>query len=245
MHCDWSEKVALYVDNELEAAAQEEVSTHLRTCPDCAAAMMDQMELKKAVRTAGRRFSAPPELRSSIRTSLAPARSRRPFWQWSLVAACVLFLAAVGILIFANSSRNNAFLAEVVDQHITTLASQNPVDVISSDRHTVKPWFQGKLPFSFNLPELANSPFTLIGGRTVYLQQSPGAEMLYEVRKHKISVFVVQARNSRGESLRRNRDLSFTVQSWTQGGLQFYLVTDAAKEDAAQLASMLQQANRL
>jgi anti-sigma factor RsiW len=244
MNCEWREKVALYVDDELEPAAQAEVFTHLHACPDCAATMLDQMELKKAVRMAGRRFIAPPELRATIRKSVVPSAKGRYVWQWGLIAACLVLVAALGLFVLRKTSASDPLMAEVVDQHITTLASQNPVDVISSDRHTVKPWFQGKLPFSFNLPELANTSFTLIGGRAVYLEQNPGAELLYEVGKHKISVFVLPARDGRRSSA-PNGNLSFTVQSWNQDGLRFYLVTDAAKEDAVRLASMFREANRL
>ncbi len=244
MNCEWREKVALYVDDELEPAAQEVVSTHLRACPECAAAMLEQMELKKSVRIAGQRFNAPPELRASIRKSVVQPDKGRHVWQWGLIAASVVLLAALGLFLLRKTNTGDPLIAQVVDQHITTLASQNPVDVVSSDRHTVKPWFQGKLPFSFNLPELASTPFSLVGGRTVYLEQNPGAELLYEVGKHKISVFVLAARDGRRASA-PNRNLSFTVQSWNQGGLRFYLVTDAAKEDAAKLANMFREANRV
>ena len=77
---------------------------------------------------------------------------------------------------------------------MATLASANPVDVISTDRHTVKPWFEGKIPFTFNLPELEGSPFALVGGRVSYLNQSPGAELIFRVRQHQISVFIFQER---------------------------------------------------
>ena len=80
---------------------------------------------------------------------------------------------------------------------MATLASASPVDVISADRHTVKPWFQGKIPFAFNLPELQNSEFSLLGGRMTYLDQTPGAHLIYDVRKHHISVFIFQEQSLR------------------------------------------------
>ena len=87
--------------------------------------------------------------------------------------------------------------SEIADLHVATLASSSPVDVISTDRHTVKPWFQGKIPFAFDLPELQNSEFSLLGGRMTYLDQTPGAHLIYDVRKHHISVFVFQERSLR------------------------------------------------
>jgi len=131
----------------------------------------------------------------------------------------------------------------LVDQHVIMLASVNPVDVVSTDKHVVKPWFQGKLPFTFNPPELAaGSPFTLIGGKLVYAQHAPGAELVYQVRQHKISVFIFQARDVHGEPTAGNQ--AFVVNGWQQGGLQYYIVTDAAREDADRLRALLQDANR-
>jgi anti-sigma factor RsiW len=242
MNCEWRQKAALYVDDQLEPSAQEEFSAHARDCAECSAAMIDQMELKKSVRLAGRRFTAPPELRAAIRRNVSRADVRRPVWQWAAITASLLLLAVITLLLSSRWKQTDRMMAEVVDQHITTLASANPVDVVSTDRHTVKPWFQGRLPFSFNLPELTGSPFTLVGGKTVYLEQNPAAELLYEIRKHRISVFVLQARDDKNNAVAP--ELAFTVNAWTEGRLRFYLVTDASKDDAAQLVALFQQANR-
>jgi anti-sigma factor RsiW len=127
------------------------------------------------------------------------------------------------------------------------LASANPVDVVSSDRHTVKPWFQGKLPFTFNLPELQNSPFKLIGGRLTYFQQSPGAQLLFEIRKHRISVFIFQ---NRAELSRLNAEswlrgkLAFNSETWIEGGLRYFVVGDAGAPDVHDLCELLKSAAR-
>ena len=157
----------------------------------------------------------------------------------------MLLIAALAYSLYSRPKESNPILAQLVDEHVSMLASEHPVDVISSDKHTVKPWYQGKLAFTFDPPELAkDSPFSLIGGRLAYPQESPGAELVYQVRQHKISVFVFQARNAEGPSSATSRTLSFTMKGWTQGGLQYYLVTDASKDDADKLASLFQDANR-
>jgi anti-sigma factor RsiW len=245
MNCEWRQKTLLYADDELDSAAQAQVAAHLQGCAECSAAVAEQLQWKKSVRLAGQRFSAPPELRKSIRQKMRVVENRSPSWRWAFSAAVLLLVTALGLLLLRpRQPQPDVIAAEIVDQHITTLASQNPLDVLSTDRHTVKPWFQGKLPFAFNLPELANSPFTLIGGKSVYVQQSPGAELLYEIRKHKISVFVFQSHENNKEPEGSDKRLSFTVQHWSQGGLQFYLATDATKEDAARLMTLFQEANR-
>lgn len=241
--CESREKIGLYVDGELEPGAEQAVASHLQGCAECSAAVLEQQELKKAVRVAAKRFSAPPELYASVRRQISPKESARPWLKWSPIAASMVLLAVVSFAWLLRPSAPSATVAQLIDQHVIMLASVNPVDVISSDKHTVKPWFQGKLPFTFNPPELAaDSPFKLLGGKLVYAQHSPGAELVYQVRQHKISVFIFQARDVRGEPSAGNQ--TFVVNGWQQGGLQYYIVTDAAREDADRLRELLKDANR-
>jgi anti-sigma factor RsiW len=120
------------------------------------------------------------------------------------------------------------------------------VDVISTDQHTVKPWFQGKIPFAFNLPELQNSEFSLLGGRMTYLDQTPGAHLIYDARKHHISVFVFQERSlpdKLDESLVSPKKLPFNLETWSQGGLRYFVVGDASAADIDGLAKLLRAAS--
>jgi anti-sigma factor RsiW len=129
---------------------------------------------------------------------------------------------------------------------VATLASSSPVDVISTDRHTVKPWFQGKIPFAFNLPELQNSEFTLLGGRMTYLDQTPGAHLIYDVRKHHISVFVFQERSlplDLGQNFFASRKQPFNMETWSEGGLRYFVVGDASAADIDSLAKLLKAAS--
>lgn len=241
--CEWRNKIGLYVDGELEPAAEQAFAGHLQSCADCSAAVLEQQELKKAVRVAGKRFTAPPELYASVRRQISPKEAARPWLKWSAMIASMALLAVVAFAWLFRPSAPSATVAQLIDQHVTMLASVNPVDVISSNKHVVKPWYQGKLPFTFNPPELAaDSPFTLIGGKLVYVQHSPGAELVYQVRQHKMSVFIFQARDVRGEPSAGSQ--TFIVNGWQQGGLQYYIVTDAAREDAEQLRALLEDANR-
>jgi anti-sigma factor RsiW len=243
MNCEWREKTGAYVDGELEPDVELAFTGHLQGCAACSAVVLEQQELKKAVRLAGRKFSAPPELYSSVRAQIRPAAVKRPWWMWSSLAATAVVLFAV--FAFILSSRTQAVkpeVAQLIDLHVSMLATGH-LDVISEDRHTVKPWYQGKIPFTFNQPELAkDSPFKLIGGNLVYTQHSPGAELVYQVRQHKISVFIFQARDVHGEPSAAGQ--TFVVNGWQQGGLQYYVVTDAAREDADRLRTLLEDANR-
>ena len=244
MNCEWREKTGLYVDGELELPAEQAFAGHLENCPGCSAAVLEQQELKKTVQLAGKRFSAPPELYASVRAQMhAPVRAKLPWQKWITAFAAVALLAVFGFVWFSRPQASGVAVAQLVDQHVTTLASVNPIDVVSEDRHTVKPWYQGRLAFTFNLPELGkDSPFKLLGGKVVYAQHAPGAELLYQVRQHKISVFIFQARDVHGEASAGNQ--RFVVNSWQQSGLQYYVVTDAAREDAERLRALLEDANR-
>jgi len=232
----------MYVDGELEPAAEQAFTGHLQSCAECSAAVLEQQELKKAVRVAAKRFTAPPELYASVRRQIHPKESARPWLKWSAVLASTALLAVLSFAWLFRPAAPSATVAQLIDQHVIMLASVNPYDVISQDPHTVKPWFQGKVPFTFNPGVPADSPFKLLGGKLVYAQRSPGAELVYQVRQHKISVFIFQARDVHGQATGSN--LAFTVNGWQQGGLQYYLVTDAAREDADQLRALLEDANR-
>lgn len=246
-NCEWREKIGLYVDGELEPREEQAITGHLQNCADCSSVVLEQQALKKAIRVAGKRFTAPPDLYVSVQRQIRPERNSglwmKPWLKWSTIAASTFLLAVITFALLSRPSASNATVAQLVDQHVIMLASVNPVDVVSSDKHTVKPWFQGKLPFTFNPPELAaGSPFTLIGGKLVYAQHAPGAELVYQVRQHKISVFIFQSRDVHGEPAASNQ--AFVVNGWQQGGLQYYIVTDASREDADRLRTLLEDANR-
>ncbi len=148
-------------------------------------------------------------------------------------------------LLVINFQHRRATYAELTDLHVTTLASANPVDVISEDRHTVKPWFAGRIPFTFNLPELQNSGFALSGGRVVYLQHSSGAQLLYTLRKHRLSVFIFQDGQAwPGMMNGVSSELSFHTESWRQDGLRYVIVGDVSDADIHSLAGLFRQAAR-
>jgi anti-sigma factor RsiW len=244
MSCEWQEKIGLYVDEELAPATQQEVSAHLTGCRECAAAVAEQLALKKAVRVAGNKFTAPPELHAAIYRQLHPGKDRSSWWKWVAAVTALTALALAVLLVLPKPAQNEPMLAGLVDQHITALASSHPVDVISEDRHTVKPWFQGKLAFTFTPPELAGTSYKLIGGKQVFVQQKPGAQLFYAAGAHKISVFIFQAKDGVAHAPSWGRSQSFNSCAWSQGGLTFYLVTDATREEASRLVSLFQQANK-
>jgi anti-sigma factor RsiW len=239
----WSEKLDTYLDGELPPDEERALREHLRGCAACSSDSLGRIQAKRAIQSAGQRFVPDAAFRARIQKSLGlrPARSR---WQWlpALATSAVAALLIVGVLsVSRGRSREQHLIGELADLHVATLASANPVDVISTDRHTVKPWFEGKIPFTFNLPELEGSPFTLVGGRVSYLNQSPGAELIFRVRQHQISVFVFQERavEEMGTKETASTELSFNVRSWSRNGLRYFMIGDASAEDLDKLSNLL------
>jgi anti-sigma factor RsiW len=243
MTCDsWTEKLDAHFDGELSADEARALDEHVRQCPACTAESLRRLQLKRAVQAAGRRFVPDPAFRLRIQKSIA---ARRPSlwtrgWLPSLATVCAVIVIA-SLVTLKGDRREQQLVSELADLHVATLASANPVDVVSTDRHTVKPWFAGKIPFTFNLPEVKDSPFLLVGGKVSYLDQSPGAELIFRVRNHQISVFIFQERaTQRAQS--SGTILSFQLRSWTQNGLRYFVIGDASGQDLDKLSEMLKNA---
>jgi anti-sigma factor RsiW len=247
MACDsWLPKLDAYLDGELSAAEMSAFDAHVRGCPSCAADALGRVQLKRAVRNVGHHFTASPEFRQNIRAQVAERSSARMRfgWIWAAAASLALILAAFlsGWLTRGRSGQQSLY-TELADLHVATLASSTPVDVVSTDRHTVKPWFQGKIPFSFNLPELNNSEFTLLGGRLVYLRATPGAHLIYQYGKHDISVFIFPESPLRVSAGSPSRNAAFNTTTWSQGGLRYFVVGDVSPEQIRALSALFKSAN--
>ena len=249
MVCEqWRGKLDAYVDGELESAETDALATHLRTCASCAADALERVQMKRSVQMAGNRYAASIELRNRIAKAIAAKPRRDSGWLWKILAVPALSLLILSLAVNWYVGRENArrqrVYSELADLHVAALASTAPVDVVSTDRHTVKPWFQGKIPFTFNLPELQGSEFTLLGGRVTYLAQTPGAHLIYQIRKHEVSVFIFQDRGKETSSPPSGpvHAASFSAENWTQGGLRYFVVGDVSVDDIQALSKLLQAA---
>ena len=244
----WRPKLDQYLDSELSAEEMRGMDTHLRECASCASEALRSLQLKRATRLAGQRYTPSANFRRRIERQVAAKSGARRVWVWvpALAMAMLLLASIVTVGRWYERTRSQQLLTELADIHVADLASSTPVDVVSSDRHTVKPWFQGKLPFTFDLPELQASGYKLIGGRVAYLEHEPGAHLLYDVGAHHISVFIFRD----GPEIERvfpardssRRVLSFHVESWAAGGLRYFVFGDASPEAIHGLSRLLKQA---
>jgi anti-sigma factor RsiW len=249
MVCEsWKTKLDTCLDGELPEEEMRTFDAHVRRCPSCSADALTRVQMKRAIQVAGGRYTPSPEFRKRMQQRLAP-KPQRSFRLGLMLATAAAVVLVVGTLTSAylgtRSGRAQVF-SEIADLHVSTLASSSPVDVISTDRHTVKPWFQGKIPFAFNLPELQNSEFSLLGGRMTYLEQTPGAHLIYDVRRHHISVFVFQERSlpaKLDEDSLSSKNQPFNLETWSQGGLRYFVIGDASVADIDRLAKLFKAAS--
>lgn len=246
MACEsWKASMDAYVDGELVQSEMRAFDEHLRTCGACATEALARLQMKRAIHNAGRRFIPTAEFRKRIQQSISRSARGTFGLRWAFAVACVALAVAASLYLVGLRSRANTVYGEITDLHATMLASSSPVDVISSDRHTVKPWFQGKIPFTFDLPELQSSGFSLLGGRVVYLEHASGAELIYEIRKHRISVFIFPESALRSNfplESKSTRSLSFNLETWSRGGLRYFLIGDCSRSDVNQLADLFRKA---
>lgn len=244
MVCEsWKATLDTYLDGELPSEKMRAFDTHMHSCASCAADVLTRVQMKRGIQAAGKRFVPTAEFRRQVQGKIAakPRGSFRLTWMLAAALSVVVVAGLLSAYISVERSRGEHAYSEIADLHVAALASSTRVDVVSSDRHTVKPWFQGKIPFTFDLPELRNSEFSLVGGRMTYLAQTPGAHLIYAVRQHQISVFIFQAaalKSGLSEDPAPTKKLSFNMATWSQGGLRYFVIGDASAADIDNLAKL-------
>jgi anti-sigma factor RsiW len=244
MECVSENALQMFVDNEMQAPESAQVAEHLRGCPTCSREIANVVRLKRATHTAGQRYAPSAAFQRKMMAQYASAEAKgvRSWWKsaWVAVPSLATVVLAVALLVVMNREHGEAAGRELADLHIATVASTSPVDVVSSDKHTVKPWFAGKLPFTFNVPDLQGSAYELLGGRMAYLNQAPAAQLFFKYGNHRVSVFIAQdsAVSHRGIEAPSN----FTVMHWTANGLSWFLVTDASPSTMEDLVARCKKA---
>jgi anti-sigma factor RsiW len=238
--------LSAFIDGELAPGESESIQQHLAGCPACALKVISAMQLKAAVARSGQRFTPSPDTLARLTAHLQeeqPKKSARAYSfriaVWAGLAACLIL--AVSLIAWRQTRQANALSAELLDQHLATLSNGASPEVISTDRHTVKPWFEGKLPFSFNLPDTLPADTTLKGGDLTYLNGQPAALLLFTIRKHEVSVFVTQ-RSANPIAVPLHVRSGFVIHSATSRELGITAVSDVNPPDLDLLVSALVKA---
>jgi anti-sigma factor RsiW len=224
------------IDGELDAENAREVEAHIATCAKCAAELRDIQRMRKVIDPAALRYAAPNGLRRSIEgklpTSVSVVANRRAMLRGFGFGAAASALAATGLLVIVTrKDEDQRILDEIVSAHLRSLQGEHLTDVVSSDQHTVKPWFNGRLDASPPVMDLTAQGFTLLGARIDYVDAKPVAAIVYRRRAHVINLFCEPASNS-GERLASTQSLhGFNVRSWGEKGINLWAVSDVGPDE--------------
>lgn len=238
-----------YMDGELDLLNNLRVERHLQECPACARAQQNQQTLRTALSTGPLYFRAPAKLQKRVLSSVrASAKGERKpdMWSWPrLAAAGSLALIAILILSFVfvrrGPARDELLAQEVVSGHVRSLMASHLTDVASTDQHTVKPWFEGKLDFSPQVTDLTAQGFPLVGGRLDYIDNRPVAALVYQRRQHLINLFVwPEAIESAGRDKMIVRQ-GYNLIYWHRAGMVYWAVSDLNVGELQEFAQALQQ----
>lgn len=253
------------VDGELSTEDLASAKAHIDGCLSCANRTVSEWLLRSAVAKSGQTYRVPADFQGRINDLIAsetkvnggprfnahPASTSRTF-AWPAVAmwtaACLIFALGIFGIIQIREHRSDApqteraaIASEVTDLHVAALAATQP-QVLSSDRHTVKPWFQGKLPFSFNIPEGLPDGITLEGANFAYLRGEPVAQLIFNIGRHRGSVFIGQANGIEPRPHFVASHAGFNVDSLDANGLEIIAVSDADPSRLELLATTVKNA---
>ena len=239
------------LDGELDAGHAREVEAHLAGCPRCAGQLRGYREMRQAMFGANLSFAAPAALRSRIdaivpaASARAPAPSRRSLLQGFALGTALSAAAAASVLFaVVRSDENQRILGDVVSAHLRSLQAEHLTDVPSTDQHTVKPWFNGRLAVAPPVADLTAQGFTLLGGRLDYVDGKAVAAIVYRRRVHVINLFVAQASALEPTAARHEMVQGFNIRRWTEQGLRFIAIGDISADELADFGAKFEAALR-
>jgi anti-sigma factor RsiW len=255
MSCDFSGTLLhAYFDGELDAVRAAEFERHLENCRECTAGLGASETLRSSLQHAQLYETAPVGLHKKIRRELkfsSAASANRPqvaAWRWLAAAAALILVTSVSWLTVSryrnmgpDSTASAVTSVEVIDAHIRSLQAGHLTDVTSTDQHTVKPWFDGKLDFIPPVHDFMDEGFPLIGGRLDVLDERNVAALVYGRRKHFINVFVWPTKEPDTPIHRPGSRQGYQWVHWRHKGMEFCAVSDVSAQDLHELAQLIVQ----
>jgi anti-sigma factor RsiW len=224
------------LDGELDAGHAYDVEAHVGSCPRCAAELRNYREMQQAMSAVQLRFTAPISLRRRVERALpsAPPRvsSRRSMLKgFAMGTALSAAMAASLVIGVIRTDQDQRVLGDVLSAHVRSLQGDHLTDVQTSDQHTVKPWFNGKVDVAPPVVDLTAQGFTLIGGRLDYIDGRAVASIVYRRRAHVINLFVIQEAASADHGAKLETMQGFNIQRWSAQGLEFFAISDINAEE--------------
>ena len=231
-----------YLDGELDLARSLEVEQHLGDCRACSRAFDELRSWQTVMRGEALRFPLPPGLDKRVRTAVrreSGATSPMLRWRWLIPSVSFAIVAIIVVsIIFTRTSTDDLVAGEVVAGHVRSLMASHLTDVTSTDQHTVKPWFDGKLDFSPPVKNLTQQGFPLIGGRLDYVANRPVAALVYQRQKHFVNVFIWPATTTETKPTAQVRQ-GYNLIHWTSSGMTYWIVSDLNMAELQQFAHEL------
>lgn len=237
-----------YLDGELDLVRNLEIEAHLRDCIGCAQRYENLRILKTAMKDSSFRFVPPVEFEKRVSASIdreAKISGGRVAWspRWLIGSLAVLALVVVifALVTFRSAPSTEDLVAqEVVSSHVRSLMAAHLTDVATSDQHTVKPWFDGKLDFSPPVRDLAAQGFVLVGGRLDYVSNRPTAALVYQRRQHSINLFIWPGAAQSDTTERASVRQGYNLIHWTRAGMTYWAVSDLNLAELQEFARDLQ-----
>jgi len=250
MNCKETQEVIHgYLDCELDVVHNLTVEQHLQECAMCARSFQGFESLRKVMASRSLYFEAPKGLEKRLRSAVrqankaeSPRRSWSWRWDWTrmlgpLAASGVVLLIAMPLVM--RTSMEDRLSQEIVSSHVRSLMASHLIDVVSADPHTVKPWFNGKLPFSPPVPDPAAQGFPLIGGRLDYVENHPVAALVYQHRKHFINLFIWPSTRTSSTAKEPRTQQGYNTIHWNQGGMEYWSVSDMNQGDLGDFVQLV------
>jgi len=252
MNCDDSRLLLDgYSDGELDLPKHVQVETHIDHCSECRAIYQRNISIRKALAHDSFYYRAPAHLQEHVLASLELSENDAPekrqwWWQtrprlaWEWAAAISLLVIVAALAVWPVRSSDDALANELVASHVRSLMADHITDVASTDQHTVKPWFDGRLDFAPTVIDLAPQGFVLVGGRLDYASNRPVAALVFKRRQHVINLFVFpeqsRAPASEGSTLKQGYNLIH----WDRSGMTYWAISDLNLEELRQFANLYQ-----
>ncbi|HET6795861.1 MAG TPA: anti-sigma factor [Gemmatimonadales bacterium] len=252
-HAELQLRVDPLLDGELSPGEAQEVEAHLRECEECVEFRRARVALASALREQLPAWNAPPGLREQVRASLRDtARDARPrralpalSWTWLGMAASLALVALGSWGIATRRATTDALGDQVLASHLRSLMPGHLTDVVSSDQHTVKPWFNGRLDFSPPVYDFAGQGFPLLGGRLDYVGGRPVAALVYGRRKHFINVFLWPARGSSTAVTDDETRQGYHLLHWVGPDYTYWVTSDLGSPELRQFAELLRNSDTI
>ena len=251
MNCqEAQELIHGYLDGELDLVKSLEIERHLETCDGCKQSLENLVAVRGAIRINAPYFSAPADFRTSLRSKLRKeakgTKSERFSWNWLRIGSAFASIVALCLVVWlvipmrSKPSSGDLLAKEIVSDHIRSMLVEHKTDVQSSNQHTVKPWFDGKLEFAPQVTDLSDKGFPLVGGRLDYIDNRRVAVLVYQREKHFINLFTWPT-DEKDTAPRLDTMQGFNMLHWNHNGMAYWAVSDLNMDELRAFSDLLRK----